>query len=121
MPSELESVRRNSSIRPSEALREMAGRVAEAMATPNKPSGSCMNRKAYPSQATGPSGPRHRIRDAGGEIRADQDVDLHGRIAQDGGTHQPEDLLQAGVRPVGLEAEDEPGTIEARQLPDELQ
>ena len=46
MPSERESVRRNSSICCSAALREIAGSVAEAMATPNKPSGNCMKRNA---------------------------------------------------------------------------
>ena len=38
-----------------ECLREMDGKVAEAMATPNSPRGSCMKRNAYPSQLTGPS------------------------------------------------------------------
>ena len=46
MPSERASVERNSSILCMAALREMAGSVAEAMATPNKPSGNCMNRNA---------------------------------------------------------------------------
>ena len=43
---------------PATALREMEGSVAEAMATPNNPSGSCMKRKAYWSQPTGPFTPR---------------------------------------------------------------
>ena len=46
MPSDLESVRRNSSKLPAPALREMEGSVADAIATPNKPSGSCMKRNA---------------------------------------------------------------------------
>ena len=47
VPSELASVRRNWSISRVAALRDMAGSVAEAMATPNRPSGNCMNRNAY--------------------------------------------------------------------------
>src|SRR5580658_8268086 len=58
IPSDLEKVRRNSSIFPAAALREMEGSVADPMATPNNPRGSCMNRNAYPSQLTGPSYPR---------------------------------------------------------------
>ena len=46
MPSEFESVRRNSSMLPAAALREIDGSVADAMATPNRPSGSCMKRNA---------------------------------------------------------------------------
>ena len=42
------------------ALREMSGRVADAIATPNSPSGSCMKRKANWSQLTGPLTPRTR-------------------------------------------------------------
>ena len=56
-PSDCESVRRKSSISPLAAAREMAGSVAPPMATPNRPSGSCMKRKAQPSQVTGPLKP----------------------------------------------------------------
>ena len=45
-PSERLKVRRNSSMSPVAALREIDGSVAEAMATPNNPSGSCMKRNA---------------------------------------------------------------------------
>ena len=45
-PSERASVSRNSAMRPSAALREMAGSVADATATPNSPSGNCMKRNA---------------------------------------------------------------------------
>ena len=40
------SVLRNSFMSPMAALRDTAGNVAEAIATPNNPSGSCMKRKA---------------------------------------------------------------------------
>lgn len=46
IPSDFDKVRRNSSILPAAALREMEGSVAEAMATPNNPKGSCMKRNA---------------------------------------------------------------------------
>jgi hypothetical protein len=46
VPRDCESVRRNSSMLPAAALREMDGSVAEAIATPNNPKGSCMKRNA---------------------------------------------------------------------------
>ena len=46
VPTERATVSRNSSIRWTAALRAIAGSVAEAIATPKIPSGSCMNRKA---------------------------------------------------------------------------
>ena len=46
MPSERASVCRNSSRLPAAALRDTEGKVAEAMATPKSPSGSCIKRNA---------------------------------------------------------------------------
>ena len=58
MPTERDTVLRNSSRLPEAALREMEGSMAEAMATPNRPRGSCMKRKANCNQLTGPFSPR---------------------------------------------------------------
>ena len=54
MPSECESVCRNSSRRPAAALREMEGRVAEAMATPNNPERKLHEAEGVAQPAHGP-------------------------------------------------------------------